>query len=264
MVLVDTSIWIDHLRSANTRMARLLEDGEIVVHPFVIGELACGNLRNRSEILALLHALPQAPCVTDSEVLFFIERHSLAGQGLGLIDMHLLASSQTGCAYAVDQRPAAESSGGRAWLGTRPDMNSGRFDADSEDILFCGDVNLGVDRGWKVFSACFPRARKLIWQRGTSKAPQHEEIRSRSWLFTISFYNDFIFAAEDFPHLGLPLNLHPSLPRLRGVGHDCIPLIENHGEHGGTLHYMEPPVREGPRVARAWTPAGSSESASAP
>ena len=120
MVLVDTSIWIDHLRSANARMVRLLEDGEIVVHPFVIGELACGNLRNRSEILALLHALPQAPCVTDREVLFFIERHSLAGQGLGLIDMHLLASSQMGAhvLWTRDQRlrAAAEELGTRVQL----------------------------------------------------------------------------------------------------------------------------------------------------
>jgi hypothetical protein len=134
-------------------------------------------------------------------------------------------------------------------VSTTSHDNSGDFDADSENILFFGDPNLGVDRGWRVFSAFFPKAKKLIWKRGTPKAPLHRQIRCDTWLFAVSFYNDFIFSASDFPHLGLPLNLHPSLPVLRGVGHDHIPLIENHPEHGGTLHYMEPPPEPRLRVS---------------
>ena len=96
MVLVDTSVWVDHLRKSSQRLRNLLDDAEVAIHPFVIGELACGNLKNRKEILALLHSLPLAPCAEDDEILFFIEKHSLAGRGLGLIDVHLLASSQMG------------------------------------------------------------------------------------------------------------------------------------------------------------------------
>ncbi len=92
MVLVDTSVWIDHLRRNSPGLAGLLDNGEIAVHPFVIGELACGNLANRKRILSLLHALPAVQRVEDDEILLFIERHSLAGKGLGLLDVHLLAS----------------------------------------------------------------------------------------------------------------------------------------------------------------------------
>jgi predicted nucleic acid-binding protein len=94
MVLVDTSVWIDHLRKSSARLGALLEEGQVAIHPFIIGELACGNLRNRKEVLVLLHALPQTPGIDDDEILFFMEKHSLAGRGLGLIDIHLLASSQ--------------------------------------------------------------------------------------------------------------------------------------------------------------------------
>jgi predicted nucleic acid-binding protein len=94
MVLVDTSVWIDHLRKNSPRLAGLLNDGEVAIHRFVIGELACGNLQNRKEILSLLHALPEVQSIEDDEILFFIEQHSLAGKGLGLIDVHLLASSK--------------------------------------------------------------------------------------------------------------------------------------------------------------------------
>jgi predicted nucleic acid-binding protein len=96
MVLVDTSVWIDHLRVGDRKLVRLLEDGEVGVHPLVIGELACGNLRNRREILALLADLPSVERVSDEEVLFFIERHRLSGRGLGLVDVHLLASCAAG------------------------------------------------------------------------------------------------------------------------------------------------------------------------
>jgi len=94
MVLVDTSVWIDHLRRTDPALGGLLEDGEVAVHPFVIGELACGNIVNRAEILSLLQSLSQCQGIGDDELLFFIDRHTLHGRGLGLIDMHLLASSR--------------------------------------------------------------------------------------------------------------------------------------------------------------------------
>jgi len=89
---VDTSIWIDHFRKASGKLASLLEAEEVAIHPFIIGELACGNLSNRKEIIALLHALPHVPKVEDDEVLLFLQRHALMGRGVGLIDVHLLAS----------------------------------------------------------------------------------------------------------------------------------------------------------------------------
>ena len=94
MVLVDTSIWISHLTKGDTRLKALLGNAEVVCHPFVIGELACGNIRNRAEILSLLQALPMASVAQHDEVLQFIESRRLMGRGLGLIDVHLLASSR--------------------------------------------------------------------------------------------------------------------------------------------------------------------------
>lgn len=96
MILVDTSVWVEHLRRGETRLAELLGAGEVLCHPFIAGELACGHLRRRAEILGLLAALPPVDAATHDEVLGFIERHKLQGKGLGLIDMHLLAS----CALA--------------------------------------------------------------------------------------------------------------------------------------------------------------------
>ena len=93
MVLVDTSVWIDHFRKTNGRLSMLLEAEDVALHPFVIGELACGNLRNRKEIIALLHALPETAKVEEDEALLFIERHRLMGRGIGLVDVHILASS---------------------------------------------------------------------------------------------------------------------------------------------------------------------------
>ena len=93
-MLVDTSVWIDHLRRGNTTLAALLERGEVLCHPFVIGELACGILRNRAEILSLLEALPQAALADHAEVLGFLEKHGLPGEGIGWIDAHLLASAR--------------------------------------------------------------------------------------------------------------------------------------------------------------------------
>lgn len=92
MVLVDTSVWIDHFRKASRILSSLLEQEEVILHPFVLGELACGNLINRKEIIALLYALPVVTKANDDEVIFFIEHHALMGRGVGLIDMHLVAS----------------------------------------------------------------------------------------------------------------------------------------------------------------------------
>ena len=93
MVLVDTSLWVKHLRDGDIVLEGLLDDGHVMCHPFVVGELACGNLKNRAEILALLQALPMATVAEHGEVLLFIEDNRLMGKGLGIVDMHLLASA---------------------------------------------------------------------------------------------------------------------------------------------------------------------------
>lgn len=92
MILVDTSVWVDHLRNGNDALSERLLKNEVSCHPMIIGELACGNLKRRKEILALLHALPTVGRVSADEILFFIEQHRLSGRGLGLVDIHILAS----------------------------------------------------------------------------------------------------------------------------------------------------------------------------
>jgi predicted nucleic acid-binding protein len=94
VVLADTSVWVGHLRDGNPALARLLESGEILMHPMVVGELAMGKLDPRRDILDGLRHLPPAAVATDGEVLAFIETHRLAGTGLGLVDAHLLASAR--------------------------------------------------------------------------------------------------------------------------------------------------------------------------
>jgi predicted nucleic acid-binding protein len=93
MILVDTSVWIEHFRSGSIELGTLLNEGAVACHPFIIGELACGNLKNRVEILSLLKELPMASCAEDDEVLQFINDHKLMGKGLGYIDIHLLMSA---------------------------------------------------------------------------------------------------------------------------------------------------------------------------
>ncbi len=93
MVLVDTSVWVSHLREKNDELSNLLNNAEVVCHPFIIGELACGNLKNRSTIIALLEALPTTRLVEHEEVLAFIEARKVMGKGLGYIDVHLLAAA---------------------------------------------------------------------------------------------------------------------------------------------------------------------------
>ena len=92
MILVDTSIWIDHLRVGEEGLVTLLNSTQVLCHPFVVGELACGNLRNRDEELTLLSELPRIAVATDAEVLYYIEQHGLMGRGIGYIDAHLLAA----------------------------------------------------------------------------------------------------------------------------------------------------------------------------
>ena len=93
MILVDTSVWVDHLRSGDARLIDLLERGLVVMHPFVVGEFACGSLADRASILELLQDLPTAIVAEGDEVLGLIERHRLYGKGVGCVDVHLLAST---------------------------------------------------------------------------------------------------------------------------------------------------------------------------
>ncbi|MDY6834318.1 MAG: PIN domain-containing protein [Chloroflexota bacterium] len=93
MILVDTSVWISHLRSDDPPLRELLLGGDVVCHPFVIGELGSGNLKNRIEVISLLQALPMAKVAENDEILQFIEIHNLMGTGIGLIDIHLLAAA---------------------------------------------------------------------------------------------------------------------------------------------------------------------------
>ena len=93
MIVVDTSVWIDHLRRGDPSLVDALEAGQVLVHPFVVGELACGNVANGAEVLGRLRALPRASVAGEDETLAFIERRKLMGRGIGYIDVHLLASA---------------------------------------------------------------------------------------------------------------------------------------------------------------------------
>jgi predicted nucleic acid-binding protein len=92
VILVDTSVWVDHLQAGDETLKSLLEDGHVLGHPFVIGEIALGNLRQRDLILDTLRELPQAAVASDGEVLRFIDRQALFGRGIGYVDAHLLAA----------------------------------------------------------------------------------------------------------------------------------------------------------------------------
>ena len=109
MILVDTSVWVDHLRSGLPLLANLLQEGEVLIHPWVIGEIACGNLRNRNQVLDLLQGLPTAVVASVSEVLLLIERSNLMGRGIGYVDAHLLAAAKLSrCGlWTQDRRLAA-------------------------------------------------------------------------------------------------------------------------------------------------------------
>jgi predicted nucleic acid-binding protein len=94
VILVDSSVWIDHLRQSDAKMAALLNDHNVLIHPFVIGEIALGHLRHRQRILEGLAELPEAVIAMDYEVMRLIERHELHGLGIGYVDAHLIASAR--------------------------------------------------------------------------------------------------------------------------------------------------------------------------
>jgi predicted nucleic acid-binding protein len=94
MILVDTSVWIDHLRHGDSSLKELLAQAQAMCHPMVVGELACGNLTSRSMVLALLADLPSATVASEAEVLGFIQAQSLFGLGIGYVDVHLCASAK--------------------------------------------------------------------------------------------------------------------------------------------------------------------------
>jgi predicted nucleic acid-binding protein len=94
LILVDTSVWVNYLRANDAALAELLDAGSVLAHPFVIGELALGNMRGRETVLTALADLPRAHIATDAEVLTFIDRHALFGRGIGYVDVHLLAAAR--------------------------------------------------------------------------------------------------------------------------------------------------------------------------
>jgi len=106
---VDTSVWVDHLRKGNARLTALLDDGLVLVHPFVLGELALGRMKRRAEVLGLLDEMPRAEAANHEEALEFVDRHGLAGSGVGWVDVHLLVSAAlTGASlWTLDRRLAA-------------------------------------------------------------------------------------------------------------------------------------------------------------
>lgn len=103
MILVDTSIWVDHLRSGVPQLTAALQSGEVFIHPWVVGELVCGNLRDRSRVLQLLQNLPAARVATPAEVLMLIEQHQLMGRGIGFVDAQLLASARLSTCFLWTQ-----------------------------------------------------------------------------------------------------------------------------------------------------------------
>jgi predicted nucleic acid-binding protein len=93
MIIVDTSVWVDHFSKGCSELEVLLNDNKVTLHPFIIGELACGTIRNRKLILSFLNALPTVPVLTSSEYFTFIESNKLTGLGLGFVDIHILGSA---------------------------------------------------------------------------------------------------------------------------------------------------------------------------
>jgi predicted nucleic acid-binding protein len=93
MVLANTSVWVSHLRHGNSKLQELLEARKVVSHPFIVGELACGNISNRVEIISLMQSLPMLDVVENEELLLFIEHKKMMGTGLGFVDVHLMAAA---------------------------------------------------------------------------------------------------------------------------------------------------------------------------
>jgi len=94
VILVDTSVWVDYLRAGNESLVELLRRGEVLTHPFVIGEIALGDLRQRELVLGTLSRLPGAAVATHAEVMRFVDRRALFGRGVGYVDVHLLAAAR--------------------------------------------------------------------------------------------------------------------------------------------------------------------------
>jgi predicted nucleic acid-binding protein len=113
VILADTSVWVEHFRRTDHRLEEALQGGEILIHPYVIGELACGNFRNRSETLELLGQLPAARIATHEEAMAMIDRRAVMGRGIGYIDIHLLAGTALtpdAWLWTLDRRLAAVAS----------------------------------------------------------------------------------------------------------------------------------------------------------
>jgi hypothetical protein len=109
VILVDTSVWVDHLRAGDLALARWLDERMVLTHPFVIGEIALGNLRQREVVLSAMHDLPQAVTATDVEILRLIDRFDLSGRGIGYVDVSLLAAARLtpdAALYTRDRRLA--------------------------------------------------------------------------------------------------------------------------------------------------------------
>ena len=126
MILVDTSVWVDHLRSGNAALARLLDSSAVLAHPWVTGELALGNLSRREEVIGLIQSLPQATLATDDEVMRLIEQESLYGAGIGYVDAQLIAASRLSRDTALwtrDKHLAAVTA--RLGLGFQPPPSPG-------------------------------------------------------------------------------------------------------------------------------------------
>jgi len=111
VLLADTSVWIAHLRGVERRLASALDDGRVIVHPFVVGELACGTLRTRERFLEDLARLPQATHATHDEAMLLVDRFRLAGTGIGWVDAHLLAAARLSDAVLYTHDAALR----RAW-----------------------------------------------------------------------------------------------------------------------------------------------------
>jgi hypothetical protein len=110
MILVDTSVWVDHLRRGDKTLTQLLTQGQVYTHPMMIGELACGHLQNRKQLIRLWQNLPCTIEATHQEAMLFLETHQLMGEGIGFVDLHLLASTRLSPntrLWARDKRLAA-------------------------------------------------------------------------------------------------------------------------------------------------------------
>ena len=115
-LLVDTSVWVDHLRKGDPLLAEALVDHRVAMHPHILGEIALGALKNRRTVLSLLENLPQASSATDREVQTFVERRGLFGRGIGYVDAHLLAATSLAPGRAIWTRD-------KRLMGVASDLN---------------------------------------------------------------------------------------------------------------------------------------------